>query len=379
MPTDDSSRTLSPDALHRDPAVRVLADAMPSFMAYVDSSFRYRLVNRVYRDRLGLDPEEILGKTIDEIWGERANVIRPNLQRAFAGELLTIEFMFGDVGVINTYVPHRDASGEVVGSWTFTQDVTELQRSRAALIQAEKMASLGRLVAGLLHELNTPVGAVRASAESLGTLAARAEREIAAMPEPAVTSGLKRCVAALSDIAAVNADAVERIRGLLERLRAFSQVDQAELQVADIHASIDNVVALTQHLRGEHIELVRTYGDLPPITCRPGELNQAFMHLLTNAMVAVGERGRIEIITEQRAGEARVSVRDNGCGIDEQLRTHLFTPTFQGGERVKTGIGLFVTQNIVTRHGGRIELESAPGEGSTFTVVLPIRAPLESA
>jgi signal transduction histidine kinase len=157
------------------------------------------------------------------------------------------------------------------------------------------------------------------------------------------------------------------------RLRSFARLDQSNIQHADVHNSIDDAVALLGHELGEDVKLVRDYGELPRLRCAPRALNQLFLNLLTNAIHAVGGEGTITLSTRTEAGQVRISIQDDGVGIDAETLSHIFDPGFTTkGVGVGTGLGLSICFDIARQHGGHIEVESALGQGARFDVVLPL-------
>ena len=149
-------------------------------------------------------------------------------------------------------------------------------------------------------------------------------------------------------------------------------MDEAEFGKVDIHRGIDTTLTLIQQELKDGISVVKEYGGIPEIACYPGELNQVFMHLLTNAAQAVKEKGTITIRTCVKNGDVHIQIVDTGIGISQEKIKRLFDPDFtREGSRVKAGLGLFTSYNIIRKHGGGIKVESEVGKGSTFTVILP--------
>jgi two-component system NtrC family sensor kinase len=264
----------------------------------------------------------------------------------------------------------------------------ELERLQAQLVHSEKMASLGQLAAGVAHELNNPAGFIYGNMEVLRECAAALERllgfyETASLPPhlDAQAARIKEEIAyesTLADMRSIIADChsgAERIRDVVLNLRVFSRLDEAEFKKVDIHEGIDSTIRLlSRYYTSDCITLRRDYGELPPVDCYAGQLNQMWMNLLTNAAQAVGGEGGEVCVTTRLEGEAAlVSIRDTGGGIAPEHLKQIFDPFFTTkpvGEG--TGLGLSITYAIVERHGGTIRVESRAGEGTTFTVVLPV-------
>ena len=264
-----------------------------------------------------------------------------------------------------------------------------LERLQAQIVQSEKMASLGQLAAGIAHELNNPSGFIYGNMQMLGECVQGLERLLAfyegvrlAPEEEAAARALKEEVdyeQTLGDLHSIVADCregAERIRDVVQNLRTFSRLDEAEYKKVDIHDGIESTLRLlSRYFSSGTITLRRRYGQLPPVDCYAGQLNQVWMNLLANAAHAVKGGGSVSVETESRGDSVVVRISDTGCGIAPENLPRIFDPFFTTkpvGEG--TGLGLSVTYGIVERHGGRIDVESRPGEGTIFTILVPVDA-----
>jgi two-component system, NtrC family, sensor kinase len=265
----------------------------------------------------------------------------------------------------------------------------ELERLQAQIVHNEKMVSLGQLAAGVAHELNNPAGFIYGNMDVLRECFAGLERllafyDSAALP-PDVARGAESLKAeidyehTLEDLHSIVDDCAggaERIRDVVQNLRTFSRLDEAEFKKVDIHEGIDSTIRLLSRFYSSgHLTLIRDYGELPVVDCYAGQLNQMWMNLLANAAQAVGERGEVRVTTRLDGDTVRVTVSDTGPGIAAEHLNKIFDPFFTTkpvGEG--TGLGLSITYGIVERHGGTISVESREGSGAAFTVVLPVNA-----
>jgi PAS domain S-box-containing protein len=275
-------------------------------------------------------------------------------------------------------------------------DLTERRRMQAMIVQAEKLASLGLLSAGVAHEINNPLAYVPNNLAMLerdwhglsGVLEAHAEARpalAAACPELAgridridEEIDLPYLRANLGRLLSSTRQGVRRISGIVESLRGFARLDQATVDRVDLQQTIAGSLEL---IRGElarhHITVEQQAGGVLPVVCAPAQINQVVLNLLVNAMQAIESTGRgagrIAIETRSRGDEVVLEVSDDGCGIPAAILPRIFDPFFttkpvgQG-----TGLGLAISHGIVADHGGRIEVESAPGRGSHFRVILPV-------
>ncbi len=251
-----------------------------------------------------------------------------------------------------------------------------LQKTQARLIHSEKMASLGGLVAGLAHEMNTPLGAVKnlvnlacSASEGIRNAVNRHENT----KEVQDDRQFQRGMALLRENTQIGNSAVARLAKLVKSLRSFARLDEASYKVVDLHKGLDDTLTLLEHSFRGRITIEKNYGDVPRVPCFPAELNQVFMHLIANAVEATKEEGKITIRTFADQNQAVIRIADTGGGIPLEKMDRLFEPNFKTeGTRVRTSLGLFISHQVVTKHEGRIEVESQVGRGSTFTVFLPL-------
>ncbi|MDD2882667.1 MAG: DUF3365 domain-containing protein [Rhodoferax sp.] len=255
-----------------------------------------------------------------------------------------------------------------------------LSESQRQLLQAEKLASVGQLAAGMAHEINNPVGFVTSNLGSLKHYtdnlmqlleASRAGRATAADFAAADIDFIKED---LGDLFQESQDGLKRVKTLVAQLTSFSQVDKVAWQLTDLNANLEDALQMAWPRLQDKAEMVREFDQLPPVPCKVAHINQVAMALLLNAAQAIAGRGQITVRTGADATHAWFEVSDTGCGMSAEVRQRLFEPFFTTREVGQgTGLGLSVAYDTVRAHGGRIEVHSTPGHGSTLRVWLPLK------
>jgi len=242
------------------------------------------------------------------------------------------------------------------------QLLDELQATQAELLNREKMASLGSLVAVLAHEINSPLGVIQSSSDLTLRCADKLGGE----------SNSKAAIDVLRTNARLISDASQRIGKLVTSLKGFAYLDRAEFGEIDVVQSLEHTLALLEPEFRERVIVERDYAPIPHLNAYGAELNQVFMHLLRNAAQAIEGPGTVRLNTKTDDQTIRISVTDSGRGITQAQRDAIFNPAFnREGSRVRASLSLFGCLNTARKHGGDIEVYSIPGQGATFTVILP--------
>ncbi|WP_423929721.1 sensor histidine kinase [Candidatus Palauibacter sp.] len=248
--------------------------------------------------------------------------------------------------------------------------------AKAREITQARLATLGTLVAGIAHELNTPLGALHSNhhviERALLKLGVILEDEVVTPDE---LDEVRRVVRATESVLRTNRIAVERMVTLVHNLRNFGRPRTSEARPVDLHEGLEGTLVLLGHALKE-IDIVRDFGDLPPVVCHPNRVNQIFMNLVHNAAQAMPDGGSLTVRTRAEGDRVHVRVADTGRGIPPEVIGEIFEPGFTTkGERIGMGLGLAIALQIVHQHGGQISVESEPGRGTTFDVYLPLRPP----
>lgn len=280
-----------------------------------------------------------------------------------------------------------------------------IQESQGQLVQSEKMASLGQMVAGLAHEMNTPLGFVRNNVEIIR----ENEKEIQAAFHSAnavlkdlvkgnyaeVEKTIPETIKKLDELEKIGVvdensmmlesalQGIDRIQELIVNLKNFSRLDQSMMQSASVNECLDSTLVIANHILKRHVTVHKEYGQLPNILCAPAQLNQVFLNLITNSAHAMEKKGQgnlwIKTYMSSKADEVVVQISDDGTGIPKEILNKIFDPFFttkpvgQG-----TGMGLSISKKIVEEgHKGRIEVKSTVGKGTDFFIYLPMKTEIK--
>jgi signal transduction histidine kinase len=262
----------------------------------------------------------------------------------------------------------------------------ELQHAQMQLVQREKMASVGQLVAGVAHELNNPIGFVYSNVATLEDFTRRLRAMLEVYRQAPLSEADQARLQAEWDRLKVDyalryldpmtqgiREGAERARKIVRDLRVFARGEDDVWQPVDLHAELESSLTLVNHILEDRVIVHRKYGELPSVECVRSQIDQVFLNLLANAAQAIQGPGAITIETALENGSARVTVADTGPGIPADLLGRVFDPFFTTkpvGEG--TGLGLSISYEIVKRHGGEIAATSPPGGGAVFTVRLPL-------
>ena len=386
---EDVIRNMNSAVLVVDPegVISVCNGAAAQILGRVEDDLVGRRADEWFRDPGG---EDILARTLtsgERFRGAESLITRPDLTVV-------------PIGI--SCAPISAADGSVRGAVATFQDLSEIRLLQRQVLQTEKMASIGQLAAGVAHEINNPTGFIHANlyqmSEYVGDLrrawtlveqlqkcvahgeaqeVRRTSEELASLAEEVDVDFL------LSDLGKAireSQEGAERIRHIVHDLRDFSHPDTGERVLADVNQCLDSTATIVWPMMKHLVVLEKEYCDLPAVPCFPTQIKQVFTNLMVNAYQAIeeklgdaGEIGRIQLATRRSGDSVVISVSDTGVGIAPDSIDRIFDPFFttkKVGEG--TGLGLSTSFNILQRHGGRIEVDSTPGSGTTFRVVLPV-------
>ena len=388
--------------------LRTIIDATPLGICITNADYIFEYVNKAYADIYGYHPSEMLGKPFTMIVEQEKVDFWRDLHDKYLAGYKEIRGEWNTVHKSGKKLTILADAARIVGAdgkpkkVTFVMDITELSKLREEsrlnemqMMQTEKMSSLGQMVAGLAHEMNTPLGFVKNNIEMLEAKN-KETKELIALYEKlrsqimygspndvalllsqidTVSQKVKNRVWQESDsLFRSSVEGINRIQDLILNLKNFSRLDEADFKPTDINENIESTLKIAGHLFKGGIQVIKEFSPLPPVQAFPAQMNQVFLNLITNAVHAVDERtGRITIKTMHQGNSVVIKVIDNGKGIPPENLKKIFDPFFttkpvgQG-----TGLGLSIAYKIIEKHGGKIEVQSQVGRGTEFTITLPV-------
>jgi PAS domain S-box-containing protein len=339
-------------------------------------------VNGAAGEMLGYSRERLLELTLPELHpperrAESAEIIADVWEKK--GLVYKLPFLSADGEHIEVEISAKVFQMHGQASMLlFARDIRERNRLERQLVQSEKMAALGQLVAGVAHEINTPIGSIHSNAgiskRALGMVQKALETDDVkqALGE---NRKLARALKILDENVGSNQVASERIVEVVRALKNFARLDESDFKKANLHDGLDNTMMLLRHELKHGVEVTKNYGELPHVECFPNQLNQVFMNIMVNAVQAMGGKGALTVETKVDGDHVLVRIGDSGKGIPKEDLGRIFDPGFtRKGVGVGTGLGLSISYQIIERHKGAISVESEVGKGSTFEIRLPIES-----
>ncbi len=336
------------------------------------------------------------------------HIIKANFKTAVVSELHaeTVDLSYADLLEKNimlekSEMKYRDLAENL--EHEVAKRTEELKEAQLRLYQSDKLASVGQLAAGVAHEINNPVGFVHSNMGSLKRylnnvlelfsvyedtftkLKSFGSKDIDAACSPIDTLKQKLKIDFIVDdiqsIISESLDGTARVKKIVADLKSFSHVDQEQFKHADVNQGIDITLNIIWNELKYKCRIEKDYGELPPLYCNPGQLNQVFMNILVNASHAIEQQGTIHISTRfmekssiSKTGHIEIRIADTGSGITEDIIGKIFEPFFTTKEVGKgTGMGLSISYDIIKKHGGELQVDSTVSAGTTFTIVLPVK------
>ncbi len=379
--------------------IEAVFDSITDPTAVVEPDGRVVRANRAFSHFVDRPFQDLLGHALVELLGPTRTGPVPELMKEVQERKTPSEREHHDPAgsVYRIRVFPMFKHGRVDKMVVRYQDVTAERELEHRLLQSEKMASVGQLAAGIAHEINNPVGFILSNlnrlaeyVEDLKNMCCRAGEITRSVTEgrmePAEAwrafqqareaADLEFVIDDLGAIVEECREGAERIRKIVVDLKTFSHPGGEEWQYADLNACLESTLNIAWNELKYHCDVVRDYGEIPQVLCRPQQLNQVFLNLIVNAAQAIPDRGTVTVRTRAEGDRVVVEISDTGVGIPEENLRKIFDPFFTTKPVGKgTGLGLHLAAGIVRNHGGEIQVESEEGKGSTFRVVLPVIPP----
>jgi PAS domain S-box-containing protein len=381
---------------HERTLLRTMIDLVPAFIYAKDVDSRFIAMNAALARNIGTEPAFAIGKTdFDFFPPELAQKFFTDEQALIKSgmALLDIEEPGFDkatghpLTVRTSKVPLRDENGAVIGIIGIGFDITDRKLAEQRQMQGEHLESIGRLAAGVAHEINTPIQYLNDSVsfirEAMQDLLAHNATLVALLPvPPEEDEDIEYLKSELSPTLNLVADGLARIAEIVRSMKEFSHVDQREMSSVDLNRAINSTLVIARSEYKYVADVETDFGDLPLVTCHGGQINQVVLNLVINAAHAIGDkvngtadRGIIAVRTRVENGFAVIAISDTGGGIPEAIRSRVFEPFFTTKEVGRgTGQGLSIAHNALKAHGGTLGFETEMGKGTTFYVRLPLLA-----
>ncbi len=391
-------RNLADALAHERNVLRTMIDLIPAFIYAKDAKSRFTAANKLVANRMGVEPADLIGKTDFDFFP------REMAEKFFADEQALIEsgqplidceeIAFDKITGMNRVIltskmPLRDANGNLTGIVGTGFDITERKSAEERMASSDRLESIGRLAAGVAHEINTPIqylnDSVRFIREGVGELLAYVDKLHASMQQkPEDDDDIEYLREELPPALSRVAEGLQRISEIVRSMKDFSHADQTEMSAVDLNRSIASTLVIARSEYKDVADLETDYGDLPPVMCHGGQVNQVVLNLVVNSAHAIadrmketGQRGRIRVSTRAEGDDVHIAIEDTGGGIPEAIRTRIFDPFFTTKEVGRgTGQGLSIVRNVIVKgHNGQLDFDTEMGKGTTFHLRLPVRQP----
>jgi PAS domain S-box-containing protein len=349
-----------------------VTEQLPAILWTTDRDLRFSSAVGGGLAAIGMTPRDVVGVSLSDFFA-RDPMIARNIaahRAALDGRGTSTDARFGSRVYQCRIDPLRDSNGDITGTIGVALDITDRKKMEEKLVQAERLASMGTLAAGVAHEINNPLTYVMAN---IGFVSERLPKLLAGDPSLAVASQLDELATALAEAQ----EGAIRVRQIVRDLKSLARGDEEQYGPVDVRAVIESSISMVSNQILMKAELVRNLGEVPMVEASESRLGQVFLNLLVNAAQAIrgGAVGRNKIgvsTCTDTAGRAVITVSDTGEGISPHVMGRIFDPFFTTKPLgVGTGLGLFICHGIIKALGGEITAESALGCGTTFRIALP--------
>jgi signal transduction histidine kinase len=267
----------------------------------------------------------------------------------------------------------EEKSRQLYDSNTYLKEInTTLSENQQQLVQSEKMASIGILAAGVAHEINNPISYTLSNITVLKDYCKKMVGQYKSIIDQELDADTAFLFQDAMDLIEESLEGLNRVKNIVSDLQGFSRRSDNHRELADINKALQTTLNVLSNQLKYHVELQLDLAELPQVECDISKLHQVFLNIIVNAAQSIEQKGIIKIATRIDNGQITISIADNGCGMSEEVQQQIFSPFFTTKPTGKgTGLGLSLSYNIIKEHGGNLRVESTPGVGTTFFIVIP--------
>jgi PAS domain S-box-containing protein len=383
------------DALaHERNVLRTMIDLIPAFIYAKDAQSRFTACNELVARRMGASPEQLIGKTdfdffpremAEKFFNDEQALIKSGEPLINREEIAFDQTRGMNRVILTSKVPLRDEQGNLTGIVGTGYDITERKAADERMASMERHESIGRLAAGVAHEINTPIQYLKDSVsfvqDGVQELLEYIDTLHAAMPPREPDENVEELRREMPPALKLMADGLSRIADIVRSMKDFSQVDKDAVGQFDLNRSIQSTLTVARSEYSAVADVELDLGEVPPVTCNGGQINEVLLGLVINAAEAIGdkvrgtgERGKIRVRSRSDGEYVIIEIEDSGGGIPEEIRERIFDQFFTTKEVGNgTGQGLSMARRVIINgHNGSLDFASELGKGTTFTVRLPV-------
>jgi PAS domain S-box-containing protein len=388
-------RNLSDALAHERNVLRTMIDLIPAFIYAKDAHSRFTACNKLVANRMGVAPGELIGKTdfdffpremAEKFFADEQALLKSGKPLVDHEEIVYDKTRGVNRVILTSKVPLHDADGHLTGVVGTGFDITDRKAAEERMASSDRLESIGRLAAGVAHEINTPIQYLSDSIsfirEGVQELLEYIDALHAAMPQPPVPDeNVEDLRKEMPPALTLVADGLSRIAEIVRSMKDFAHADQHEMGPTDLNRAIASTLVIARSEYKPVAEVETDYGQLPPVTCHTSQINQVVLNLVVNAAHAIADKikrsgavGKITVSTRVEGERVVIAIGDTGGGIPEDIRARIFDPFFTTKEVGRgTGQGLSIARNVIVKgHGGELDFTTELGKGTTFYIRLPI-------
>jgi PAS domain S-box-containing protein len=388
-------RNLADALAHERNVLRTMIDLIPAFIYAKDAHSRFTASNKLVANRMGVEPDELLGKTdfdffpremAEKFFADEQALLKSGKALIDHEEIAYDKTRGMNRVILTSKVPLHDADGNLTGVVGTGFDITDRKAAEERMASSDRLESIGRLAAGVAHEINTPIQYLSDSVsfirDGVRELLEYIDALRASMPQPpAPDDNVEDLRMEMPPALTLVADGLTRIAEIVRSMKDFAHADQSQMSPVDLNRAIASTLVIARSEYKPVAEVETNFGDVPPVTCHAGQINQVVLNIVVNAAHAIADKvqrtgavGKITVSTCVENEHVVIAIGDTGTGIAEAIRARVFDPFFTTKEVGRgSGQGLSIARNVIVKgHGGELDFTTEIGKGSTFYIRLPI-------